>query len=739
MRSLVLAAVSCLGAAALAAQSWTGVGPPGGEIGFVVVAPSNPTIVYASSRFGGVFRSNDSGMTFDPTVEGLPTEQVQCLAVSPTDSRTIYAGATSGAFKSTDSGNTWAPLGGGFPSGIVNSMLVDPSNASTVYAAGTGGTLVKSTDAGATWTAIGGTTMASTSPRILAIAAGQSSTLFLGTLSGGFFRSTDGGSTWTAKNDGFLALNPQVFAMAADPSNASVVYAAVGSDVYLSTQGGGNWQLYDFSGSFITTIGALAVDAGGTAYAADQLQFYLRASGAGDWSPVLGADKFVNWMAAGPSAAPPLFLAHGRAGSSEGGVDIWQGGTAFSFSFANADAVSFIAADPQQNGRWLAATTGGIVEYEANRARPWLGVGGIAIGIATDIVFDTRTAGVVYVSTASGIFKSADAGLTFASSSNGIPSTIPPVVVRSLLAQPGTATGMLAGTNKGLYQSADGANWALGSGDLSGRQVFGLSSDPHGASTVWAGTDDGVYRSTNAGANFSKAGVSGNVHVVLPSQAGPIYAAADSGLFVSTDGGATWTPVSGVTPPVVALAEDAETGAVFAGSAGGGVFQGSGGGASWRPPATGLLNPNVLSLAAADGTLLAGTNGGSAFSLELAGGNLTCTPNTTTLCFGGARFMVQMEWTKPDNTSGAGNAVSLTDNSGYFWFFDPTNIEAVIKVLNGCAINNAYWVFTAGLTNVEVLTTVTDTKTGIVYTNTNPQGTAFVPVQATNAFPTSCP
>lgn len=615
MRSLLLAALLGLGAAALGAQSWTGVGPPGGELDFVVVAPSNPTVVYVASRFGGVFRSTDGGQNFDPTLEGLPTAQVQCLAVAPADPRTIYAGAASGAFKSTDSGDTWTALGGGFPAGIVNSMLIDPANPSTVYAAGTGGILVKSIDAGATWNAIGGSTMPGTSPRVLAIAAGSSGTLFLGTLAGGFFRSTDGGSTWTAENDGFLSLGPQILAIATDPTNASVVYAAVGSDIYMSTQGGGNWQLFDYSGGFLTTIASIAVDADGVALAADQLQFYVRAKAASDWSPILGSDAFVNCIAVGPQAAPPAFLAHGRAGTSEGGLDLWQGGSSFAFSFANADSVSAIAADPQQGGRWLGSTTGGIVEYEPNRSKPWQGVGGAPIGVATDIIFDTRTPGVVYVSTATGIFRSTDAGLTLVSSSNGIPSTIPPVVVRSLLPQPGTGTAMLAGTNKGLYQSADGANWAPGSGDLSGRQVFGLSSDPNAASTVWAGTDDGVYRSTNAGANFSKAGVSGNVHAVLASQAGPIYAAGDAGLFVSTDGGTTWAQVSGVTPPVVALVEDSGTGSVFAGSSGGGVFQGSGN--SFVAQSSGLLNPNVQSLAAADGTLLAGTNGGSAFSLEL--------------------------------------------------------------------------------------------------------------------------
>ena len=176
---------------------------------------------------------------------------------------------------------------------------------------------------------------------------------------------------------------------------------------------------------------------------------------------------------------------------------------------------------------------------------------------------------------------------------------------------------MLAGTNKGLYQSADGASWALGAGELSARQVFGLSSDPHGASTVWAGTDDGVYESTNSGANFAKSGVSGIVHAVLASQAGRLYAAADSGLYQSSDGGATWVSVSGVTAPVVALAEDTTTGSIFAGSNAGGVFESSDGGTSWTANSTGLLHPNVLSLAVGDGSIIAGTNGGSAFQLEL--------------------------------------------------------------------------------------------------------------------------
>ena len=116
-----------------------------------------------------------------------------------------------------------------------------------------------------------------------------------------------------------------------------------------------------------------------------------------------------------------------------------------------------------------------------------------------------------------------------------------------------------------------------------------------------------------------------------------------------------------------------------------------------------------------------------------------CVESATTMCLNGGRFQVTTHWQKSDGTSGDGRGVKLTADSGYFWFFNPDNIEAVVKVLNGCVINHSYWVFAAGLTNVQVDVTVRDTETGAVYTKRNPLGTAFAPIQATDAFPDSCP
>ena len=116
------------------------------------------------------------------------------------------------------------------------------------------------------------------------------------------------------------------------------------------------------------------------------------------------------------------------------------------------------------------------------------------------------------------------------------------------------------------------------------------------------------------------------------------------------------------------------------------------------------------------------------------GANAPCVVNATTLCLNSSRFKVQVTWTKPDSTSGAGQAVALTGDTGYFWFFSANNVEMVIKVVDGRALNGKFWVFAGGLTNVNVVITVTDTQTGAVRTYTNPQGVAFAPIQATDAF-----
>src|SRR5262245_5798565 len=110
------------------------------------------------------------------------------------------------------------------------------------------------------------------------------------------------------------------------------------------------------------------------------------------------------------------------------------------------------------------------------------------------------------------------------------------------------------------------------------------------------------------------------------------------------------------------------------------------------------------------------------------------TPSADALCLSEGRFDVRAKWTTRDGTSGTGHPLRLTGDTGYFWFFDPGNVEMIVKVLNGCPLNSRFWAFAGGLTDVEVAMIVTDTATGAVRSYSNPQGTAFVPIQDAAAF-----
>ena len=115
-----------------------------------------------------------------------------------------------------------------------------------------------------------------------------------------------------------------------------------------------------------------------------------------------------------------------------------------------------------------------------------------------------------------------------------------------------------------------------------------------------------------------------------------------------------------------------------------------------------------------------------------------CAPDEGTLCLNSSRFRVQTQWVGSEGQTGGGHAVALTGDTGYFWFFSSTNVEMVTKLLDACPLNNKFWYFAGGLTNVKVVTTVLDTKTGATKTYTNPPNTTFVPIQDTSAFG-ACP
>lgn len=117
-----------------------------------------------------------------------------------------------------------------------------------------------------------------------------------------------------------------------------------------------------------------------------------------------------------------------------------------------------------------------------------------------------------------------------------------------------------------------------------------------------------------------------------------------------------------------------------------------------------------------------------------------CQPDATTLCLNDGRFRVRAEWEDFAGHEGQAHAAQGADGSGEFWFFGPENVELLVKLIDGCNSSfESYWVFAAGLTNVGVRLTVTDTQSAAaakVYTN--PVRTNFAPILDATAFST-CP
>ncbi len=217
-----------------------------------------------------------------------------------------------------------------------------------------------------------------------------------------------------------------------------------------------------------------------------------------------------------------------------------------------------------------------------------------------------------------------------------------------------------------------------------------------------------------------------------------------SGLAVTVaDGGAPrlavrWTSPVGGTSPIVVGAPGAAGSVLFQATRGGGLraLAPATGAQLWSDGPTGGLH--WQSPIAVDGRLFLADDDGNLTAYGLAA-PAPCVADDATLCLGGGRFAVRATWETVGGTAGTAHAVGLTGDTGYLWFFNPANVEAVVKVIDGCGIGSgAHWVFAGGLTDVAVLLTVTDTQTGTARTYANPQGKAFQPIQDTGAFPT-CP
>lgn len=198
------------------------------------------------------------------------------------------------------------------------------------------------------------------------------------------------------------------------------------------------------------------------------------------------------------------------------------------------------------------------------------------------------------------------------------PSGLTGRVVLALLA--GDGSTVLAGTDDGIYRSTDaGRTWQAAGGLEPETTVPGLS---RASDALYAATGRGAYRSDDAGATWRPLGDGlprdEPLLCILADPGTPrrlVVGASRHGLFRSDDGGATWTPVSTGLPrdlAVYALAADpGRPGRLLAGTIGAGLFRSDDGGMTWQTAGSGLPPVvHVFAIAGAGGGLALGTSGG---------------------------------------------------------------------------------------------------------------------------------
>jgi hypothetical protein len=115
-----------------------------------------------------------------------------------------------------------------------------------------------------------------------------------------------------------------------------------------------------------------------------------------------------------------------------------------------------------------------------------------------------------------------------------------------------------------------------------------------------------------------------------------------------------------------------------------------------------------------------------------------CSNSATIRCLQGGRFKAEISFADYAGAEGSARAAEARSrNTGIFWFFHPDNWELMVKVLDGCAINGNYWVYSSASTDVQYAMTVTDTHTGAQKRYTNPLGQPAKTVADIAAFPCS--
>jgi photosystem II stability/assembly factor-like uncharacterized protein len=266
------------------ALKWRVVGPAvmGGRLDAVAGVPGDPNTVYLGHSSGGLYKSIDGGMTFQPIFDAGRTTSIGAIAVAPSNPNVLYAGTGEGfprntaalgdgVYRSDDAGKTWRACGLRGTQHIAK-IAIDPNDPNVALVAALGPEFApggergvyRTTDGCKTWQRVisvnpttGGSDAAfdPSDPQIAFAGTfdflRQPWTFRGGGVGSGLYRSTDGGATWTkltdpARHDGLPGGIINRVGLSISANHPNVVYAIVPTRsgvLYRSDDGGLQWRL----------------------------------------------------------------------------------------------------------------------------------------------------------------------------------------------------------------------------------------------------------------------------------------------------------------------------------------------------------------------------------------------------------------------------------------------------------------------------------------------------------------
>ncbi|MGD2069324.1 MAG: glycosyl hydrolase [Gemmatimonadota bacterium] len=290
LRSLLALMALSVVAAPLAAQDYSRstfgglqlreIGPAltSGRIADFAVNPENPSEYYVATASGGVWKTEDHGVTFRSVFDGQDSYSIGVVTLDPNNPHVVWVGTGEnnaqrsvaygdGVYKSEDGGGSWTHMGLE-DSQHIGEILVDPRDSDVVWVAAQGPLwnsggergLYKSTDGGESWekvldisehTGVTDIVMDPRDPDVVIAAAWQRQrkvwTLVSGGPESGLYKTTDGGATWEELTRGLPSVDTGRYGLCLSPANPDYVYAVVEAQYdaggfYRSTDRGASWR-----------------------------------------------------------------------------------------------------------------------------------------------------------------------------------------------------------------------------------------------------------------------------------------------------------------------------------------------------------------------------------------------------------------------------------------------------------------------------------------------------------------